>query len=196
MSYFMSEKNHDELFVLFHGTGGNEYSLLFLTGELNPHASIISFLGENGKGKDRRFFAPLENQQLDVADFQNAVSAFLEEWDRLSLRSTYSKIIFIGYSNGANFIQGILQERPDIADETLLLHPQEFKLTFSKKAEKNQLVITTGANDTLSIPGNILQLKNRLNDSFPEVSFIITDGGHEMIDEEVSQIKTWYQRKA
>lgn len=196
MNYFMSEKNHDELFVLFHGTGGNEYSLLFLTGELNPHASIISFIGKNGKGKERRFFAPLENQKLDEADFQREVSDFLQNWDQLSLTSAYDKITFIGYSNGANFIQGILQQRPDIADQTFLLHPQEFGLTFSKKGEKNQLLITTGANDTLSIPGNILQLKKRLSSCFPEVAFIMTDSGHEIFDEEVSQIKEWYQRKA
>jgi len=35
----------DNLFVLFHGTGGNESNLLFLTGELDSHASVISFLG-------------------------------------------------------------------------------------------------------------------------------------------------------
>ena len=48
-------KGTDNLFVLFHGTGGNESNLLFLTGELDSHASVISFLGNVGTGKNRRF---------------------------------------------------------------------------------------------------------------------------------------------
>jgi len=42
------------------------------------------------------------------------------------------KITFIGYSNGANFILGILQKRPDIADRTLLLHPADLDWKFNK----------------------------------------------------------------
>ena len=49
----------DELFVLFHGTGGNENSLLFLTGELNPYSGVLSFLGNVGKGSQGDSLIPL-----------------------------------------------------------------------------------------------------------------------------------------
>ena len=78
MKIFIEKTTSNEAFVLFHGTGGNEFSLLFLTGELNPDANIISFLGEVSTEKNRRFFAPLENNQLDIEDYDNHVNRFLK----------------------------------------------------------------------------------------------------------------------
>lgn len=191
MKYFISEDSLEKLFVLFHGTGGNEFSLLFLTGELDIHGSVISFLGNRGEGQNRRYFSPLINGELEVEDFNTAVEDFLVEWDKLAL--DYQEIIFIGYSNGANFIQGILQHRPDIANQTLLLHPQEFNLEFSTLSKsKNRLLLTTGANDTLSIPGEIVSLTERLKGSFEDVTLLLTDGRHEVSSDEVDKIKEWY----
>lgn len=103
----------DELFVLFHGTGGNENSLLFLTGELNPYSGVLSFLGNVGKGESRRFFNPLVDNKLDKEDLSRRVDSFLEIWDKMEITKD-KKLIFIGYSNGANFILGILQKSPDL----------------------------------------------------------------------------------
>lgn len=52
MESFIETTTSKEAFVLFHGTAGNEFSLLFLTGELDPHANVISFLGDVGTGVD------------------------------------------------------------------------------------------------------------------------------------------------
>lgn len=68
----------DNLFVLFHGTGGNESDLLFLTGELDSHASVISFLGNVGIGKNRRFFNPLVNGKLDKQDYSEKIEKLKE----------------------------------------------------------------------------------------------------------------------
>ena len=192
MQTFVSEKNSENLFVLFHGTGGNEFSLLFLTGELDPQASIISFLGDHGVGVERRYFKPLINGVLDKANFFKAVDDFLIEWDQQELN--YSQITFIGYSNGANFIQGILSKRPDICQQTLLLHPQKFNFTFPALTNKspNSLLLTTGANDPLVIPGDILTLSKDLEKSFSQVKLILLDGEHGITDNEIAEIKQWF----
>lgn len=194
MQYFFSENSSEELFVLFHGTGGNEFSLLFLTGELNPQASVISFLGNHMTGENRRYFPLPIDDQLDLAAFHEAVNNFLIEWDRLSL--DYPQITFVGYSNGANLLQGILQKRPSIVKRAILLHPQEFHFDFSSsKKVASQLLITTGANDTLAIPGEIMALSKRLKHQFSDVDLMITDGEHGVLDEELIKIREWYQEK-
>lgn len=194
MTHTLIEKSGSEtLFVLFHGTGGNEYSLLFLTGELDPRADVIGFSGSYGSGKERRFFMPLLDNQLDTDDFKTRITDFLAEWDQLSL--TYPRITFIGYSNGANFIQGIIAKRPEIADTIILLHPHQLSLSFTESASQPHLLLTTGANDTLSLAGETLKLEKQLQNQFSaDVKLIITDGHHEVNDDEVTSIKNWYHQ--
>lgn len=193
MKHFISKTSSDEAFVLFHGTGGNEFSLLFLTGELNPHANIISFIGSVATGTHRRYFAPLIDGKIQIEDFNARVDEFLNDWHSLDLN--YNKITFIGYSNGANFIQGIIEKDPDIADEIILLHPQNSGFNIKKSGRINRILITTGANDPLVVPGHILSLKKTLSQTFHNVKLIITDGQHGVDDKEVLAIKNWYDNK-
>ena len=46
MRYLNNRGRNQGLFVTFHGTGGNLYSLYFLTEELDAKAGVLSFLGE------------------------------------------------------------------------------------------------------------------------------------------------------
>ena len=48
MRYLNNRGRNQRLFVTFHGTGGNLYSLYFLTEELDAKAGVLSFLGEKG----------------------------------------------------------------------------------------------------------------------------------------------------
>lgn len=165
-----------EYFVLFHGTGGNEYSLLTVTGDINPHASVISFLGDEGTGAERRFFKPLVHGQLQREDFNLKVDQFIEQWNSVK-PSDAESITFIGYSNGANFLLGVLEKRPEIADNVILLHPSNLGYTFDKGSDV-RIFITTGANDTLSVPGDVMRLTKQLEETFPQTTLKLLDGGH------------------
>ena len=68
MRYLNNRGRNQRLFVTFHGTGGNLYSLYFLTEELDAKAGVLSFLGDKGVGVNRRYFNPLVNQELDRED--------------------------------------------------------------------------------------------------------------------------------
>lgn len=182
----------DELFVLFHGTGGNENSLLFLTGELNPYSGILSFLGNVGKGASRRFFNPLIDNKLDKEDLSHRVDSFLEIWDKMEIAKN-KKLIFIGYSNGANFILGILQKRPDIAYRTFLLHPTHLDWKFDTIPHKNRIVATAGASDMISPAAGIIKLEKEFKDAgYSHFKTLLLDGGHGIYDEEVKKLKKIY----
>lgn len=190
MNYFY-QKGTRRLFVLFHGTGGNDTSLLFLSGELDAQASVLSFEGNVGTGQQRRFFAPLiQGRHVDRDDLALRVNEFLNQWDHMSEHQMADEIIFIGYSNGANFILALLEQRPDIANKSILLHPSGLGWKFSKKALKNQLIFTLGANDYIAPPGPLMQLKKELEpDMFPKVDVVLLDSAHGVTDEEIKQIK-------
>lgn len=184
----------DNLFVLFHGTGGNESDLLFLTGELDSHASVISFLGNVGIGKNRRFFNPLVNGKLDKQDYSEKIEKFLKNWDLMDI-SKYKNITLIGYSNGANFTLGLLEKRPDIANTTILLHPSNFAWQFLKKPEKNKIIATTGALDLMAPAADVVKLKTQLSGiGYEEFQIIMLDSGHEITNKEIEKLKEIYKK--
>ena len=184
----------DNLFVLFHGTGGNESDLLFLTGELDSHASVISFLGNVGIGKNRRFFNPLVNGKLNKQDYSEKIEKFLKNWDLMDI-SKYKNITFIGYSNGANFTLGLLEKRPDIANTTILLHPSNFDWQFLKKPEKNKIIATTGALDLMAPAADVVKLKTQLSGiGYEEFQIIMLDSGHEITNKEIEKLKEIYKK--
>ncbi|HFI0647709.1 TPA: hypothetical protein ACGO32_001344 [Streptococcus suis] len=81
--------------------------MLFLRQQLDPEAFVLSLDGSWGQGRDRRFFAPLIVCQLELVDFEKRLSAFLDFWKDLDIQH-YQEITFVGFSNGANFIMGLL----------------------------------------------------------------------------------------
>lgn len=184
----------DNLFVLFHGTGGNESDLLFLTGELDSHASVISFLGNVGIGKNRRFFNPLVKGKLNKQNYSEKIEKFLKNWDLMDI-SKYKNITFIGYSNGANFTLGLLEKRPDIANTTILLHPSNFDWQFLKKPEKNKIITTTGALDLMAPAADVVKLKTQLSSiGYEEFQIIMLDSGHEITNKEIEKLKEIYKK--
>ena len=108
-----------------------------------------------------------------------------------SLEITASEIVAIGYSNGANFLQGILSQRPDFADQVILLHPSDFQLDFTPSSKPKRLLVTAGSLDTLVSPGASMQLVKRLQSAFPNTQLELLDGGHGVSDAEIEKVKKW-----
>lgn len=187
MKYITIPASTNEYFVLFHGTGGNEYSLLTVTGDIDPHASVVSFLGDVGTGADRRFFKPLQNGRLERDDFDQKVAQFLAQWDEVRPTDA-AAFTFIGYSNGANFLLGLLEKRPDIADNVILLHPSNLGYSFAE-GSNSRIFITTGANDILSAPGEVMKLTKQLQEQFPATELELLDTGHAATPEDARLAK-------
>lgn len=187
MNYFSIDGTLNEWMVLFHGTGGNEFSLLQIAGDIEPNAHVLSFIGEIGAGTQRRFFAPLENGALPRADFDVRVEHFLAAWEEVRPKNA-DKITFLGYSNGANFILGVLEKAPEIADRIVLMHPSNLGYTFETGSDA-QLIITAGSMDTLAIPGDTMKLAKQLTQTFPNTTMKLLDGGHEVRDAEIEYLQ-------
>ncbi|MER1958986.1 MAG: phospholipase [Solibacillus sp.] len=187
MNYFSIDGVLNEWMVLFHGTGGNEFSLLQIAGDIEANANVLSFIGEVGSGAQRRFFAPLENGALPRADFDARVENFLAAWEEVKPKNA-DKITFLGYSNGANFVLGILEKAPEIADRIVLMHPSNLDYTFEAGSDV-QLIITAGSMDTLAIPGDTMKLAKQLEQTFPNTTMKLLDGGHGVLDAEIEYLQ-------
>lgn len=187
MNHFTIEGPLNEWIVLFHGTGGNEYSLLQIAGDIEPNAHVLSFLGDVDEGANRRFFAPLKAGTLDRADFDARIDAFLKDWPQLRPEQA-TRITFMGFSNGANFVLGLLEKEPAIADRVVLLHPSNLAYTFTE-GSNTQIIVTSGAMDTLALPGDTMKLTKQLETVFPNTTLKLLDGAHGMTEQEITYLQ-------
>src|SRR5690242_2434898 len=100
--------------LLLHGTGGNERDLIPLGRELDPNAALLSPRGQVLENGMPRFFRRLAEGVFDIEDLKRRaadLAAFI-----VAAADEYgfdrSKVVALGYSNGAN-----------IASAVMLLHP-------------------------------------------------------------------------
>ncbi|HFI0120007.1 TPA: alpha/beta hydrolase [Streptococcus suis] len=181
--------------VFFHGTGGNKESMLFLCQQLDPKASVLSFNGSWGQGRERRFFAPLVDGQLDLVDVEMRLSAFLDFWQDLAIQP-YQQITFVGFSNGANFIMGLLTKQSNLADNYILLHPSALDYAFPLENSRAEILFTLGQNAPYVEP---VALENLVDDwqasAFPRANLARFDKGHFLSQDELTYVRNWYQER-
>ena len=188
--FYQKHSLNDTLVVLFHGTGGNQYQLLDFAAETFPHADILSYLGDVGEGATRRFFEPLTaDKRLQREDFNARVAKQLERWQTFLKKEFYPHVIFVGYSNGANFILGQIAAGIEHVDDVFLLHPSQLDYQFTRSYQSLNVTVTTGANDYISTAGSVKQLVHELENYVPQVTFHLLDGGHELDQIEIKAIK-------
>lgn len=195
MDYCFIKGTSPRLLVFFHGTGGNKESMLFLRQQLDPEDSVLSLDGSWGQGRDRRFFAPLIDGQLDLVDFELCLSAFLDFWQDLEIQS-YQQITFVGFSNGANFIMGLLTKQSNLADNYILLHPSDLEYAFPMENSRAEILFTLGQNDQLV---DQVALENLVDDwqalAFPKGNLARFDKGHFLSQDELTYVRNWYQER-
>ena len=108
--------------LLLHGTGGNERDLIPLGRELDPTASLLSLRGKVLENGMPRFFRRLEEGVFDVEDLKkrtNELADFvISAAERYEIDMT--RIVAVGYSNGANIAASMLLLRPEILHAAIL----------------------------------------------------------------------------
>ncbi|WP_244230346.1 alpha/beta hydrolase [Streptococcus suis] len=195
MDYCFIKGTSPRLLVFFHGTGGNKESMLFLRQQLDPEDSVLSLDGSWGQGRDRRFFAPLIDGQLDLVDVELRLSAFLDFWQDLDIQP-YQQITFVGFSNGANFIMGLLTKQSNLADNYILLHPSALDYAFPRENSRAEILFTLGQNDPYVDP---VTLENLVDDwqalAFPRANLARFDKGHFLSQDELTYVRNWYQER-
>ena len=116
--------------LLLHGTGGDETDLLPLAQEFGTGFNVLSLRGNVSEGGMPRFFRRLGMGVFDEQDLAfrtHEMVAFIRE---LAARENFdpTRIIALGYSNGANIAGSALLLYPDFLAGAILYRPmQPFK---------------------------------------------------------------------
>ena len=111
--------------LLLHGTGGDEHDLLELGCALSPRSALLSPRGDVVEHGARRFFARLAEGIFDPAEVTRRTHA-LADFVAAATRQhgiDPTRLIAVGFSNGANIAATLLQLRPESLAGAVLFRP-------------------------------------------------------------------------
>ena len=113
------------LFIVFHGTGGDENQFFGLAEQLLPDATIVSPRGDVSEYGAARFSRRTGEGVYDMEDLARATDKMAGFIAGLVAEHRPSEVIGLGYSNGANIMANLLIEKGKVFDKAALLHPLE-----------------------------------------------------------------------
>lgn len=111
--------------VLLHGSGGNETDLMPLAQRIAPRATLLGLRGRSTEEGASRWFRRHSEQSFDQDDIRfeaGALAAFVEE-ARTAYGLAPERLVFLGYSNGANLLAAAMLLHPELARRAILLRP-------------------------------------------------------------------------
>jgi predicted esterase len=180
--------------LVLHGTGGSEDDLVPLARELAPGAAILSPRGKVSEYGAARFFRRLAEGVFDhedlvfrtheLADF---VEAAAEEYG-----FDPSKIVAVGYSNGANIAGSLMLLHPGLLRAAVLFRAMvPFEPEETPDLTGMPVFIAAGQRDQMIPPHNTRRLAEILTEAGADLDLRWRDTGHGLTYEEVAEAKEW-----
>lgn len=180
--------------LLLHGTGGNEHALLPLGRELDPAAALLSPRGKVLENGHPRFFRRLAEGVFDLEDLQRRTDELADFV--VATAQVYhfdlTKLVALGYSNGANIAASILLRRSGVLRTAVLLRAM---VPFEPEELPNlsgvRVWIGGGKQDRIIPRENTERLANLLSAAGADVTAHFFEAGHALTNIELVLVKRW-----
>jgi phospholipase/carboxylesterase len=192
--YVPGEDESGPTILLLHGTGGNEEDLIPLGETLAPGAAFLSPRGKVSEYGAPRFFRRLaegvfdhEDLLLRTHELAEFVEASSEEYD-----FDRSKLVGVGYSNGANVAASMILLHPGLLRAAVLFRAMvPFEPDVTPDLSGIPVFIAAGRMDRMIPPDNTQRLADILLEAGADVDLRWRDTGHPLTYEDVSEAKAW-----
>jgi len=165
------------LVLAFHGTGGDERQLIPLARELVPGAAVVGPRGDVSEAGAARFFRRRAEGIYDMADLARATAKMAGFVEAQAEALGPSRLIGIGYSNGANILASLIFARRDLMDDAVLLHPL-IGWEPDPGPVRTRVLITAGARDPIAPAALSEQLAGWFRAQGAETGLAMHPGGH------------------
>jgi phospholipase/carboxylesterase len=193
--YNPSNNTEDYTLLLLHGTGGNEHDLLPLVKELGHSFNVLSLRGNVLENGMPRFFRRLGMGIFDEKDLAFRTDEMVAFIKTLAEKEGFnpSKIIALGYSNGANIAGATLTQYPDFLAGAILYRPmQPFKkMPLFEHKNQRPILITTGKYDpTIALSDTANYVQTLENAGF-NVTAHLLNTSHSLSQEDIILTTQW-----
>ncbi len=180
--------------LLLHGTGGDEDNLIQLGRELIGNAALLSPRGKILENGAPRFFRRLAEGVFDLEDLAfrtEELATFIAQASR-EYKIDTSRLVAVGFSNGANIAASLLLTKPGLLRGAVLLSPMlPFVPDPLPSLDGTAVFIGAGRTDPL-VPVDLAQdLSDLLERSGATVTLNWHPGGHAVTATELQAAKEW-----
>lgn len=178
---------------LFHGTGGDETSLLELAAAVAPDHLLVGVRGRSDEEGVTRYFRRFDALRYDQAHLTaeaRALAAFVRT-RAVQLGAERLPRTALGYSNGANIALAALLLDPGCLARAALLRPvQPFERPPSPRLDGTELLLLSGATDPYRPAGS--GLPALLEGLGARVEHDVLDAGHGLTQADVARLTLWF----
>ncbi len=180
------------LFLTFHGTGGTEDQFHGFARQLMPTAHVTSPRGDVSEHGALRYFARVAEGQYDMDDLAKRSTAMADFIAAERERLEPSRVIGLGYSNGANILASVALQVPDLVDDLILMHPLiPWEPAPQPGLAGRRILITAGQADPICPAPLTQRLADYLQAQGAGVDLHWHPGGHEIVENEVEAIQNF-----
>jgi phospholipase/carboxylesterase len=180
--------------LLLHGTGGDENDLVSLGREVAEGAAILSPRGKVSEYGAARYFRRLAEGVFDHEDlvFRTHELAGFVEGATGEYGFDPSKLISVGYSNGANIAASLMLLHPGLLRAAVLFRAMvPFEPEVTPDLSGMPVFLAAGRMDRMILPENTERLAEILHEAGADVDLRWRDTGHALTYEEVGEAKGW-----
>jgi phospholipase/carboxylesterase len=192
--YLPGEEESSPTLLLLHGTGGNEDDLIPLGQELAPGAAFLSPRGKVSEYGAPRFFRRLAEGVFDQEDLLLRTHELAEFVEVASAEYGIdrSKLVAVGYSNGANVAASTILLHPGLLRAAVLFRAMvPFEPDLTPDLSGMPVFLAAGRMDRMIPPDNTQRLADILDEAGADVDLRWRDTGHPLTYEEVGEAKEW-----
>ncbi len=198
MRHLFRQGTNATTLLLLHGTGGTEHDLLPLAERLDPAASVLGVRGnvlENGMPRFFRRFAEGVFDEEDLIFRTHELNDFLGKAAE-TYKFDRSRVVAVGYSNGANIAASLLFHIPGALRGAILHHPMVPRRGVTLPDLSGiPVFIGAGRNDPICSARETEELAGLLSGAGADVTVHWENNGHRLTESEVAAAREWYRRQ-
>lgn len=190
---FIQGKKSDPTFILLHGTGGDERSLIPLAQTLAPDANYLAPRGEVNEHGYLRFFKRYADASYDLADLDQRgrkLNEFLT-WASDQYQFDLNQAILLGFSNGSNIASHLLFHLGSPIKRAILMAPL-YPLNFNPSIDLSdkKIFLSMGQVDPYCSMTENQKLIDKLNQAHADVQYTWVQG-HEVTHDSLEAVQKW-----
>ena len=183
--------------LALHGTGGDENDLVPLARMIDGDSAILSPRGRVSENGMPRFFRRIAEGVFDVEDLREQTAALAGFIDEAAARYHFdrTRVVALGYSNGANIAASLLLSVPNSLMGAILLRPMvPFEPSAPPALSNMPILISAGRRDPIVPTALSERLGELLQQSGANLTMLWQETGHALSPSELEEVSAWWRR--
>jgi predicted esterase len=184
--------------LLLHGTGGDERDMLPLVQHLMPEAGALSPRGKVLERGMPRFFRRLAEGVFDLEDLRVRADELADFVAAAAAEYHFdpTRVVAVGFSNGANIASAVLLLRPGVLAGAALFRAMVPLVPETQPTLSNtHVLISNGRSDPLVSVAESERLAAMLRAAGADVTLAWQAGGHTLTQGDLAIARTWLHER-